>query len=229
MMKDRDGKKQLYQISEVPNSELEKVGDINLPTDKQIIAQHEGHEVPDSPLSSDSDSEYGDEHSPQSYGGSQYTSDKEINEHVGLMQETDDEYGSEFNEYTLSQPTECFAAAREDSENESETEQDEVVLHLNYGEYFCSISEQKGGGFVASVEPRPIKPPRTGKHPERSTAEKRCLAAWVVLNGVKGFALFDSGSTADVVSPDFARVARMRIYQLENPLTLQLGTKGSQS
>ncbi|KAF9262227.1 hypothetical protein L218DRAFT_798456, partial [Marasmius fiardii PR-910] len=58
---------------------------------------------------------------------------------------------------------------------------------------------------------------------------KRCLAAWIELNGVKAFALFDSGSTADAISPDFTRAAKMKIYHLENPVTFQLGTKGSRS
>ncbi|KIK49944.1 hypothetical protein GYMLUDRAFT_119642, partial [Collybiopsis luxurians FD-317 M1] len=55
------------------------------------------------------------------------------------------------------------------------------------------------------------------------------LAAFIEINGVKAFALFDSGSTADAISPDFARVAQLKMFQLENPITLQLGTKGSRS
>ncbi|KAF9262020.1 hypothetical protein L218DRAFT_822582, partial [Marasmius fiardii PR-910] len=55
------------------------------------------------------------------------------------------------------------------------------------------------------------------------------LATWVTFNGIKGFTLFDSGSTADAISPDFARNAKVKIFRLENPVTLQLGTKGSRS
>ncbi|KIK64677.1 hypothetical protein GYMLUDRAFT_160486, partial [Collybiopsis luxurians FD-317 M1] len=51
----------------------------------------------------------------------------------------------------------------------------------------------------------------------------------IEINGVKAFALFDSGSTADAISPDFARVAQLKMFQLENLITLQLGTKGSHS
>ncbi|KAF9256132.1 hypothetical protein L218DRAFT_882511, partial [Marasmius fiardii PR-910] len=57
----------------------------------------------------------------------------------------------------------------------------------------------------------------------------RCLMAFIEINGVKAFTLFDSGSTADAISPDFARVAKLPVFQLENPVTLQLGTKGSRS
>ncbi|KAF9255417.1 hypothetical protein L218DRAFT_796756, partial [Marasmius fiardii PR-910] len=55
------------------------------------------------------------------------------------------------------------------------------------------------------------------------------LAAWIELNGVKAFALFDSGSIADAISPDFTRTTKIKIYHLENPVTFQLGTKGSRS
>ncbi|KAF9251453.1 hypothetical protein L218DRAFT_805278, partial [Marasmius fiardii PR-910] len=58
---------------------------------------------------------------------------------------------------------------------------------------------------------------------------KRCLAGWIELNGIKAFALFDSGSMADAISPDFTRAAKMKIFRLENPVTFQLGTKGSRS
>ncbi|THU91020.1 hypothetical protein K435DRAFT_601817, partial [Dendrothele bispora CBS 962.96] len=55
------------------------------------------------------------------------------------------------------------------------------------------------------------------------------LSAFVEFNGLQAFALFDSGSTADTISPDFAHIAKLKMYQLENPVTLQLGTKGSRS
>jgi hypothetical protein len=41
--------------------------------------------------------------------------------------------------------------------------------------------------------------------------------------------LFDSGSTTDTVSPDFARVSNVPILRLEKPATLQLGCSGSRS
>ncbi|KAF9258952.1 hypothetical protein L218DRAFT_796689, partial [Marasmius fiardii PR-910] len=65
--------------------------------------------------------------------------------------------------------------------------------------------------------------------PKRTNTQKRCLAGWIELNGLKAFTLFDSGSTADAINPDFTRAAKVKIFQLENPVTLQLGTKGSRS
>src|ERR1700729_3086394 len=67
------------------------------------------------------------------------------------------------------------------------------------------------------------------RHPEREDGEQLCLAAYIDVNGTKAYTLFDSGSTTDAISPDFTRVARLPILELENPVTLQLGCSGSRS
>lgn len=73
------------------------------------------------------------------------------------------------------------------------------------------------------------KPEGTMNRPKRRSGDQICLAAYVSLNGVKAYALFDSGSTTDSVSPDFTRVAKLPVFELENPVTLQLGCVGSRS
>jgi hypothetical protein len=55
------------------------------------------------------------------------------------------------------------------------------------------------------------------------------MAALVKVNGLEAYALLDSGSTTVSVTHDFARVAKLEIMQLENPVALQLGTVGSRS
>lgn len=40
-------------------------------------------------------------------------------------------------------------------------------------------------------------------HPRCSRAHESCLAAFVLINGMEAFALFDSGSLVDTISPDF--------------------------
>ena len=77
-------------------------------------------------------------------------------------------------------------------------------------------------------------PSRAAMHPKidrprRPKAYESCLATYVEINGVAAFTLFDSGSSADVVSPDFAQVSDTRIHQLDNPVPLQLGTVGSRA
>uniref|UniRef100_A0A0W0FW37 Uncharacterized protein n=1 Tax=Moniliophthora roreri TaxID=221103 RepID=A0A0W0FW37_MONRR len=81
---------------------------------------------------------------------------------------------------------------------------------LDFTEYIQSIQEDPNeeGCFYATVDPN-------WKH--------------IIINGIKCFALFDTGSTADIISPDFATVAKIYYFQLKNPVTLQLGTKGSRS
>ncbi|EPT01769.1 hypothetical protein FOMPIDRAFT_1106552, partial [Fomitopsis schrenkii] len=55
------------------------------------------------------------------------------------------------------------------------------------------------------------------------------LTAYVTINGLAALVLLDSGSTTDSLSPDFARVARVPLVELENPAVLQLGCVGSRS
>jgi hypothetical protein len=70
---------------------------------------------------------------------------------------------------------------------------------------------------------------RVGDRPVVPPKERACLAAYVTLNGLKAYALFDSGSTADLISPDFARVAQVRPFKLSQQIPIQLGCKGSRS
>lgn len=49
------------------------------------------------------------------------------------------------------------------------------------------------------------------------------------INSLTAVAMFDSGSTADAVSPEFARVANLKVFALEEPIPIQLGCKGSRS
>ena len=65
--------------------------------------------------------------------------------------------------------------------------------------------------------------------PYRHSSVTRPLVGQMNINGLTAVVMFDSGSTADAVSPDFARVANMKIFALEEPVPLLLGCKGSRS
>jgi len=67
------------------------------------------------------------------------------------------------------------------------------------------------------------------KRPPRNPEETLCLRAFISINGIKALVLFDTGSTTDAVSNDFARVAQLPLYTLEKPITLKLGCVGSRS
>lgn len=125
---------------------------------------------------------------------------------------------------------EQFNAACEETDTSLDIEKDPDEIHtLNVTEYIRSMDTTKDGGFQATLKPRKIRSSRVGQRPTRGSNQNRCLCAMVEINGVDSFALFDSGSTADALSPDFARIAHTEVFQLENPVTLQLGTKGSRS
>ncbi|KZT19615.1 hypothetical protein NEOLEDRAFT_1024586, partial [Neolentinus lepideus HHB14362 ss-1] len=55
------------------------------------------------------------------------------------------------------------------------------------------------------------------------------MSAYIRINGILAHALFDSGSTLDCISPDFAHIANITCFELRNPTSLQLGTVGSHS
>src|ERR1700723_550657 len=65
--------------------------------------------------------------------------------------------------------------------------------------------------------------------PKHVNGEDICLVAYVSINGIRAYTLFDSGSTTDAVSPDLARVAELLLLALDKPVTLQLGCSGSRS
>ncbi|KIM85631.1 hypothetical protein PILCRDRAFT_5303 [Piloderma croceum F 1598] len=119
----------------------------------------------------------------------------------------------------------------------------EMIVHGEDGEVYtrsiirCNNDTTKVIIHAMSEAPEPTQAYRSSMHrpmgtmmrPIRENDEDLCLAAYVTMNGVKVYTLFDSGSTTDAVSPDFTRVVNVPIYKLEKPLTLQLGCASSRS
>ncbi|KDQ59354.1 hypothetical protein JAAARDRAFT_192858 [Jaapia argillacea MUCL 33604] len=84
----------------------------------------------------------------------------------------------------------------------------------------------------AEIEPGPsrsrmIKATGKGSRPTKTQQSKDCRTAYVDIGGSKAFGLFDTGSTTDSISPEFAHVARLKVFELENPASLQLRCVGS--
>jgi hypothetical protein len=75
-------------------------------------------------------------------------------------------------------------------------------------------------------EPIPAKG-STRKKNERPKGKHMCMVAWVEIGGTKALTLFDSGSTLDAVSLDFAQGTNLRTFHLDKPINLQLGCVGS--
>ncbi len=68
-----------------------------------------------------------------------------------------------------------------------------------------------------------------GERPPMRGRDRHCMAALVKVNGLEAYALLDSGSTTVSITHDFARVAKLKVIPLDNPVPLQLGTVGSRS
>ena len=73
--------------------------------------------------------------------------------------------------------------------------------------------------YRSAISPKDVRPHRDFK----------CMTTYVEVNGLRGLALLDSGSSIDCISPDFARVAKVNAFALEKPIGLQLGCVGSRS
>jgi len=73
------------------------------------------------------------------------------------------------------------------------------------------------------------KPSSGSVQPIRDPKLQATLAAEIEINGVKAFTLFDSGSTTDSLTPEFAFATRAKQITLEDQVILQLGCVGSRS
>jgi hypothetical protein len=71
--------------------------------------------------------------------------------------------------------------------------------------------------------------PSGSTQPKRSSRLQATLAAEVEINGIKALALFDSGSTTDSITPEFAFASKAKQFKLEEQVILQLGCVGSRS
>ncbi|KAG8830826.1 hypothetical protein FRC20_008272, partial [Serendipita sp. 405] len=69
----------------------------------------------------------------------------------------------------------------------------------------------------------------TDGQPSRNPEHQRCIETMVTINGLDAKALIDPGSNTDMVTPDFAKVAKLEIIELVEPIALQLALTGSRS
>ncbi|KAJ7435034.1 hypothetical protein B0H11DRAFT_1756678 [Mycena galericulata] len=65
--------------------------------------------------------------------------------------------------------------------------------------------------------------------PSGNPQDIACLTAEITIGGVKAYALFDSGSNTDSLTPEFAKSTLCKIFALKEQITLQLGCTGSKS
>ena len=68
-----------------------------------------------------------------------------------------------------------------------------------------------------------------GPQPNRNKRLQRCIEVSMPVNGLVARVLFDGGSNTDMVSPEFATVAKIPAIELQEQMTLQLAVTGSRS
>ena len=68
-----------------------------------------------------------------------------------------------------------------------------------------------------------------GSRPKINPELRTCTTLQSVINGCTAYTMIDTGSMGNFVSPAFATVTKMRVFPLEQQLTLQLGCIGSRS
>lgn len=88
---------------------------------------------------------------------------------------------------------------------------------------------------ITTEEPRAYRTAMriSSKTINRPVTPNACLTAYVEVQmgskRLRAFVLFDSGSSINCISPDFATVAQFTVLTLEQPMGLQLGCVGSRS
>jgi hypothetical protein len=71
---------------------------------------------------------------------------------------------------------------------------------------------------------------RTSKPcPVKRSSEIQPMVASIQINGLTAISMFNSGSTADAISPEFARVSNAKVYALDEQVPIHLGCRGSKS
>ncbi|KIO05228.1 hypothetical protein M404DRAFT_25403 [Pisolithus tinctorius Marx 270] len=68
-----------------------------------------------------------------------------------------------------------------------------------------------------------------GTRPRITPELRMCVTVDTVINGCKAYTMIDTGSTGNFVSPAFTKVTKMKVFPLDQQLTLQLGCIGSRS
>ncbi|KAI9060897.1 hypothetical protein FKP32DRAFT_1577150 [Trametes sanguinea] len=99
----------------------------------------------------------------------------------------------------------------------SESDDDETVVRIHAGHVAHAATIRRKESTPETVQPI------------RDKRLNATLTAVVEINGLQAYALFDSGSTTDSVSPEFAYLARVQRIPLEQQVVLQLGCAGSRS
>jgi hypothetical protein len=128
--------------------------------------------------------------------------------------EPDDELGYDEPEYSDDEPTVGFRMLR-------------IVQDSNLPSA-ASVRFAKAAPSTGQIRDHGIRY-KLGRRPERPLNSTKCLTAYIMINGYCAKVLWDSACEGIMASPSFAKVAKFEIFQLVNPVKLQLAVTGSRS
>ncbi|THU95258.1 hypothetical protein K435DRAFT_798268 [Dendrothele bispora CBS 962.96] len=203
--------------------EIDESGDEDPPTDNE---EGERAAAADENPSTD---EAGSTDKADPYGEEWYPEDETDGHLVGWFfnmedlrtSSKDDKPSSE--EY-LTAEEETMEPTKWNPKDDAREEHEEATV--DFGDYLASIRETHKECFVMNAStPKWNKVPQTQRCPNRTFEENRCLASWVTVNKMKCFALFDTGSTTDILSPEFAKIAKTRIFNCRTQSPYNLAPK----
>ena len=123
----------------------------------------------------------------------------------------------------------------EDFENDTQTEYrvDMILVGDEYSQRKCVFMARHTKDAPGASKEEPMydhwlrKRMQDGQ-PDRHAKTKPISAYWDI-GGTKAHCLLDSGCEGTMMSPNFARAAKLRVVPLERPVNLQLAIVGSRS
>ena len=80
-----------------------------------------------------------------------------------------------------------------------------------------------------AFRPRATKDLRVEDGPKRNFKSSGVIEGLMKIGDLKARVLLDSGSTLDMISANYAAVAKLDMFQLKKPVKLQMATSGSHS
>ena len=152
-----------------------------------------------------------------------------------LLEDDQDLYGDQYesqDEYSLvrdEEPYEDNGADQEQQDEASDQERIGTIRLESPVEYLGAISTKPT--YDPANDPyRSRYKNRNGEEPSADQPEARqCLATYMNINGIDAYVMFDSGSTSNLMNPDFAQVIKADTFNLKQTIPIQLGCVGSRS
>ncbi|KXN92730.1 hypothetical protein AN958_10750 [Leucoagaricus sp. SymC.cos] len=111
-----------------------------------------------------------------------------------------------------------------------DTDNDEIIINGLTGEPSLAPEDEVKRSKNEKIKIRRVtllKHKDKIMHPQAKHSKKQCLATLIDINGIGAWMLWDSGSTTMGITPSFAHIAGIKVHDLMDPHTLQLGTVGS--